>query len=94
MISVVWLGDKEKMERHSQEIFKENTTIIAGHTPTIADSVFFTGGTVFKYENKEKNILHLGLLQCLISNLITVDGSSARRHCTQISQIFSVFDGL
>ena len=36
---------------------KENTTIIAGHTPTIADSVFFTGGTVFKYENKEKNSL-------------------------------------
>lgn len=28
MISVVWLGDKEKMERRSQEIFKENTTII------------------------------------------------------------------
>lgn len=25
MISVVWLGDKEKMERRSQEIFKENT---------------------------------------------------------------------
>ena len=28
MISVVWLGNKEKMERRSQEIFKENTTII------------------------------------------------------------------
>lgn len=28
MISVVWLGDKEKMERRSQEIFKENATII------------------------------------------------------------------
>lgn len=34
---------------------KENTTIIAGHTPTVADSEFYTGGTVFKYENKEKN---------------------------------------
>jgi len=28
MISVVWLGNKEKMERRSQKIFKENTTII------------------------------------------------------------------
>lgn len=27
-ISVAWLGDKEKMERRSQEIFKEDTTII------------------------------------------------------------------
>lgn len=34
---------------------KKDTTIIAGHTPTISNSAFYTGGTVFKYVNEDIN---------------------------------------
>ena len=38
-----------------------DTTIIFGHTPTIADTAYFTGGTVFIYESKHINSKFINL---------------------------------